>query len=251
MPKVNLGRVKGDKGVSMRNRGEWNSTAKYLNDEHYIDFVSHNGSLWTCLATNVNVEPSDTAVEWNLAAKSIDTVYFAQASKRENIISGESASTAFGKIAKWFADIKSAAFYSVVKSLNITEEGYLMDGKTAAEAFAELNSKSIIEAGHNSNGYYRKYADGTLEMWGTNTITNVTISNTSVIYYVAKSITLPCESIVDVDITITPVSSLMLWIGRRKVTGDGYKNVNLWIYTTTAQNNINIPVSFHAFGRWK
>lgn len=30
-----------------------------------------------------------------------------------------------------------------------------------------LNGKSIIESGKNNNGYYRKYADGTLEMWGT------------------------------------------------------------------------------------
>lgn len=29
-----------------------------------------------------------------------------------------------------------------------------------------LNGKSIIESGKNDNGYYRKYADGTLEMWG-------------------------------------------------------------------------------------
>lgn len=30
-----------------------------------------------------------------------------------------------------------------------------------------LNGKSIIESGKNDNGHYRKYADGTLEMWGT------------------------------------------------------------------------------------
>ena len=30
-----------------------------------------------------------------------------------------------------------------------------------------LNGKSIIDSGSNDNGYYRKYADGTLEMWGT------------------------------------------------------------------------------------
>lgn len=36
-----------------------------------------------------------------------------------------------------------------------------------ALAVRELNGKSIIESGKNDNGYYRKYADGTLEMWGT------------------------------------------------------------------------------------
>lgn len=36
-----------------------------------------------------------------------------------------------------------------------------------ALAVRELNGKSIIDSGSNDNGYYRKYADGTLEMWGT------------------------------------------------------------------------------------
>lgn len=35
------------------------------------------------------------------------------------------------------------------------------------EMIESLNGKSIIESGKNDNGYYRKYADGTLEMWGT------------------------------------------------------------------------------------
>lgn len=147
MPSINLGRVKGDKGVSMRNRGEWNSTAKYLNDDQYIDFVSHNGSLWTCLTTNTNIEPSDTANVWDLAVKSIDTVYFQQASKRENIVSGEAASTLFGKISKWFADLKSAAFYSVVNNLLTTEAGVAVldayQGKLLNDRINELNSNSL------------------------------------------------------------------------------------------------------------
>ena len=204
MPSVNLGRVKGDKGVSMRNRGDWNSEAKYLNDEHYIDFVSHRGCLWTCLETNTNVEPSDTAAEWNLTAKSIDTIYFEQALNRENIVSGEPVSTAFGKIAKWFTDISNGGASTlmennltegrvlvsntsgkvsvssvtsallgylsgitsnvqaqlnakvnssnILKSLNITSEGFIMDGKTASEAFAELNSKLIFNTAETAIG---------------------------------------------------------------------------------------------------
>lgn len=30
----------------------------------------------------------------------------------------------------------------------------------------QINRNIIIESGSNNNGYYRKYADGTLEMWG-------------------------------------------------------------------------------------
>ena len=102
MPSINLGKVKGEKGISLRNRGEWNSTTKYLNDANYIDMVSHNGNLWTCLVTNTNVEPAEASDKWNLSAKSVSNVYFEEAAERQNLVSGEQVSESFGKISKWF-----------------------------------------------------------------------------------------------------------------------------------------------------
>lgn len=107
------------------------------------------------------------------------TVEFTQGSDRNNIISGEKISIILGKIQKWFADLKSAAFYSVVNgvtqtkageavldaavgkyldekkfdvskiiaSRTITEYGFAMDGKTVADWLSELNSK-IYEDGY-------------------------------------------------------------------------------------------------------
>lgn len=169
MPSVNLGKVKGDKGVSLRNRGEWNSTTKYLNDANYIDMVSHNGNLWTCLVTNTNVEPAEASDKWNLSAKSVSNVYFEEAAERQNIVSGEQVSVSFGKISKWFSTIKDAAFKSVVNSLLTTEDGFVLDarqGKVLKDEIDSLNSNLGYTIEKTSSGYVKKYTDGRLEAWG-------------------------------------------------------------------------------------
>lgn len=55
--------------------------------------------------------------------------------------------------------------------INITEVRpvfkKLVSAAEQQKMIESLNGKSIIESGKNDNGYYRKYADGTLEMWGT------------------------------------------------------------------------------------
>ena len=45
------------------------------------------------------------------------------AEDRENIVRGESLSTLFGKIKKWFNDLKSGAFLPVINNLTTTESG--------------------------------------------------------------------------------------------------------------------------------
>lgn len=54
--------------------------------------------------------------------------------------------------------------------INITEVRpvfkKLVSAAEQQKMIESLNGKSIIESGKNNNGYYRKYADGTMEMWG-------------------------------------------------------------------------------------
>ena len=76
------------------------------------------------------------------------TIDFTENLNRENIVTGENARTMFGKIAKWFSDIKEAAFAKVANNLDTTEEGYVLDarqGKKIKEDIADLNSKIITE----------------------------------------------------------------------------------------------------------
>lgn len=49
-------------------------------------------------------------------AKAADSPTFTQASARANLVSGESLSTLFGKIMKWFADLKDLAFIAIDSS---------------------------------------------------------------------------------------------------------------------------------------
>lgn len=134
------------------------------------------------------------------------SVTFSQASERNNIESGDTITTVFGKIKKIISDLKTVAFTGsyadlsgkptippavavkgnaeasyrtgnvnitpdnigavasskIVKSTNITQEGFLMDGKTASEAFNELNSnkQDKLIRGNNTYADIDKYLDG-------------------------------------------------------------------------------------------
>lgn len=72
------------------------------------------------------------------------TVTFSTSSNRELLTSGENTSGLFGKIAKWFSDLKNAAFCDVANNLVTTEEGYLLDarqGKILDDKISEQNTK--------------------------------------------------------------------------------------------------------------
>lgn len=65
------------------------------------------------------------------SAEDIDTtpVTFEQAGTRENVASGDTVSTLFGKIAKWFSDLGTAAFKGVSNVLTQTSDGYVLDAR--------------------------------------------------------------------------------------------------------------------------
>lgn len=104
----------------------------------------------------------DLEKEWKEYAKNIDeemkkrpekdgkademTVTFTEAANRENIVTGEKASTLMGKIKKWLADLAAAAFMQVVTSYSDLMAGtaldnYLIGAAAAKEGFTELNGK--------------------------------------------------------------------------------------------------------------
>ena len=77
-------------------------------------------------------------------------IVFAQAASRENIASGEKLNIILGKIRKWFADIKGAAFQDVSNTLTTTEAGKVLDarqGKVLDEKVAEKLDKTDVVNG--------------------------------------------------------------------------------------------------------
>lgn len=81
-----------------------NEIKKYVSD--ILLGITVDSSLST---TSTNAVQNKTITS-ALSKKAENIQTFIQSSKRENISSGESISTTFGKISKWFSDLKTVAF---------------------------------------------------------------------------------------------------------------------------------------------
>ena len=112
-------------------KGAYSSTKTY----EWLDEVSYNGNAYVALKTVTGVTPSDDGVNWRLFMSSADVDVdanvlvpkFTEASTRSNIVSGENLSTMFGKIKKWFTDLKSHAFKDLVNNLTTSTTGSALD----------------------------------------------------------------------------------------------------------------------------
>lgn len=110
-------------------KGAYSSTKTY----EWLDEVSYNGNAYVALKTVTGVTPSDDGVNWRLFMSSTDVdanvlvPKFTEASTRSNIVSGENLSTMFGKIKKWFTDLKSHAFKDLVNNLTTSTTGSALD----------------------------------------------------------------------------------------------------------------------------
>lgn len=90
-------------------RGIYDNTAAY----DFLDFVYYNGNSYVAKKLTVGNEPRESNEYWQILAKGgIEDVgiQFQGATERKNIQSGEDAPTLFGKIKKWFVDLKEVAW---------------------------------------------------------------------------------------------------------------------------------------------
>lgn len=56
-------------------------------------------------------------------------VTFSRASERENIVSKETLATLVGKVSRWFADLRDAAFATIANNDTTTASGYVADAR--------------------------------------------------------------------------------------------------------------------------
>lgn len=92
------------------------------------------------------LEAAEAAESYVLGDISSKTVTFSETSARSNINTGESTSTLFGKIKKWFSDLGTAAFQAVANNLTTTTEGSVLDarqGKALSDQINVLNTKTL------------------------------------------------------------------------------------------------------------
>ena len=91
---------------------------------------------------NVNITPANIGAVAEDGNVSDTTVTFTDTTTRANLVSDEKVSVSFGKIKKWFADLKSFAFKDLVNNLTTSTAGNALDasqGKILNDKYDELN----------------------------------------------------------------------------------------------------------------
>lgn len=71
-----------------------------------------------------------------------NAVNFADASTRDNLVTGQTLATGFGKIKKWFSDLKTAAFAYIANDLVTDTEGYVLDARQGKALSDQIATKA-------------------------------------------------------------------------------------------------------------
>ena len=119
--------------------------------------MAHNGSTYLAIKDAPDGAPRDDKLNWIYLAKGFSgdignsEIAFTEAENRENINTGESVKTVFGKIKKFFADLTAPAFAQMITSkddlLATKATGYVPDAKAVADGFADVNGKLVTTYG--------------------------------------------------------------------------------------------------------
>lgn len=133
--------------IGISYKGDYNSNIAY----ERLDAVYHNGSTYLAIKDAPDGAPRDDKLNWIYLAKGFSgdigdsEIAFTEAENRENINTGESVKTVFGKIKKFFTDLTAPAFAQMITSkddlLATKAAGYVPDAKAVADAYTELNGK--------------------------------------------------------------------------------------------------------------
>jgi len=131
--------------IGISYKGEYASNTAY----ERLDAVAHNGSTYLAIKDAPDGAPRDDKLNWIYLAKGFSgdigdsEIAFTEAENRENINTGESVKTVFGKIKKFFADLTAPAFAQMITSkddlLATKATGYVPDAKAVADAVSEVN----------------------------------------------------------------------------------------------------------------
>lgn len=133
--------------IGISYKGEYASNTAY----ERLDAVTHNGSTYLAIKDAPDGAPRDDKLNWIYLAKGFSgdigdsEIAFTEAENRENINTGESVKTVFGKIKKFFADLTAPAFAQMITSkddlLATKATGYVPDAKAVADAVTDVTGK--------------------------------------------------------------------------------------------------------------
>lgn len=188
--------------IGISYKGDYNSNTAY----ERLDAVLHNGSTYLAIKDAPDGAPRDDKINWIYLAKGFSSdigdseITFTEAEARENINTGESVKTIFGKIKKFFADLTAPAFAQMITTkedlLATKTTGYVPDAKAVADAVTDVTSKLVVlqSLGLGADGtstndclYLNNKQNGSINFIGgaieDNNIINSPISTGTVVFY--------------------------------------------------------------------
>lgn len=131
---------KGEKGISFRHKGEWNSSTEYVRNSEYIDIVLSSGSSYACKSTHAGQEPPNNTY-WDLIAhKGLDGSGTGDVRGPESSADGEVAvfDSTTGKVIKG----------SVVQATN---NGFMIDSESGEKGLRMGGVGNVSFVGRYSN----------------------------------------------------------------------------------------------------
>ena len=129
----------------------------------------------------------------------------------------------------------------------------LSDNKTTLEQkINTLSYNYIVEEGNNTNGAYRRWENGVLEMWGDyDRTTSINEKAGNLYASPVLSITFPIQSITRTNINLTVTAGGAIW-GHPWDSASGYlRDFSYQLLAATAWSNASYHVSYYARGTWK
>lgn len=159
----------------------------------------------TCIdSTVVGQIEADLANKLDKTGDSGDNVVaFTQTASRQNIMTGDTHKTIFGKIKKWLADLTATAFAQMITTkedlLATKVTGYVPDAKAVADAVSDVNGKldqvdsNIADTGWQSVTFNSEYQKN---IGSISSITNGKITN----YKQIKSVDLITTAHINVNV---------------------------------------------------
>lgn len=147
----------------------------------------------------------------------------------------------------------------------VTSNTKVLGAKLVADAINSLNSQIstlntnlenisnyVVEEGSNSNGKYRKWSDGALEMWGDFDRTAAISDRSGNLYSSAiLSITYPIQSLTRPNINFTVTAAGAVW-GKPWDSASGYlRDFSYNLLAATQWSNASYHLSYYARGTWK
>lgn len=129
--------------VSFITKGEYSASTTYKR----LNTVRYNNQVYVALKTVTGITPSDDGENWQLFVDTPEVIpeeikpTFEIPSNRENIVSGESLPTLFGKIKKWLVDLKPHAFTNLTTDIANPISGSALGAEVGTKLKGDIDTQ--------------------------------------------------------------------------------------------------------------